>query len=68
MAKICMIMTFQISFQQLLAQQASLEQVRYRSRLPVNTVILFVPQQEAWVVERFGKFHRILDPVSNVIL
>ena len=30
--------------------------------LPVNTVIKFVPQQQAWVVERFGKFHRILEP------
>lgn len=30
--------------------------------LPVNTVIKFVPQQEAWVVERFGRFNRILEP------
>lgn len=30
--------------------------------LPVNTVIKFVPQQQAWVVERFGKFSRILEP------
>lgn len=28
-------------------------------------VIKFVPQQEAWVIERFGKFNRILDPVSD---
>eukprot|EP00105_Crassostrea_gigas_P005764 XP_011419466.1 PREDICTED: stomatin-like protein 2, mitochondrial [Crassostrea gigas] len=35
--------------------------------LPMNTVILFVPQQEAWVVERFGKFNRILDPGLNFI-
>lgn len=34
------------------------------SRLPMNTVVLFVPQQEAWVVERMGRFHRILEPVS----
>ena len=26
---------------------------------------MFVPQQEAWVVERFGKFHRLLEPVSE---
>lgn len=26
---------------------------------------MFVPQQEAWVVERMGKFHKILNPVSN---
>lgn len=30
--------------------------------LPVNTVVKFVPQQEAWIVERFGKFNRILEP------
>ena len=30
--------------------------------LPANTVIKFVPQQQAWVVERFGKFNRILEP------
>lgn len=36
---------------------------RPRSRpLPVNTVVLFVPQQQAWIVERFGRFHRILEP------
>lgn len=28
--------------------------------LPANTVIRFVPQQTAWVVERMGKFNRIL--------
>jgi regulator of protease activity HflC (stomatin/prohibitin superfamily) len=27
-----------------------------------------VPQQEAWVVERLGKFHRTLDPGLNVIV
>ncbi|CAL1536480.1 unnamed protein product [Lymnaea stagnalis] len=44
------------------------QSIRHRSRLPVNTVILFVPQQEAWVVERFGKFSQILEPGLNVIL
>lgn len=29
---------------------------------------MFVPQQEAWIVERMGKFHRILDPGLNVLL
>lgn len=33
-----------------------------RQILPVNTVIKFVPQQQAWVVERMGKFYRILKP------
>jgi len=42
--------------------------VRYRSYLPINTVVLFVPQQEAWVVERMGKFNRILDPGINVLI
>lgn len=31
-------------------------------KLPVNTVIKFVPQQTAWVVERMGKFHSVLKP------
>ena len=34
-------------------------------KLPTNTVVMFVPQQEAWVVERMGKFHKILDPVRE---
>ncbi|OCT98946.1 hypothetical protein XELAEV_18011177mg [Xenopus laevis] len=38
------------------------------SGLPINTVILFVPQQEAWVVERMGRFHRILEPGLNVLI
>lgn len=29
---------------------------------------MFVPQQEAWVVERMGKFHRVLDPGVNVLV
>ena len=32
----------------------------------MNTVILFVPQQEAWVVERMGKFYKTLSPVSDL--
>ncbi|XP_074627793.1 stomatin-like protein stl-1 isoform X2 [Acropora palmata] len=39
-----------------------------RKQLPVNTVIKFVPQQEAWVIERFGKFNRILDPGLAILL
>ena len=30
---------------------------------PVNLGVMFVPQQEAWVVERMGKFNKILSPV-----
>ncbi|XP_037609487.1 stomatin-like protein 2, mitochondrial [Sebastes umbrosus] len=43
-------------------------QQRWASSLPVNTVILFVPQQEAWVVERMGRFHRILQPGLNFLI
>ncbi|KAJ1971794.1 Stomatin [Dimargaris xerosporica] len=41
---------------------------RQRKSIPVNTVVKFVPQQEAWVVERMGKFHRILDPGLAILL
>lgn len=27
-----------------------------------NTIFKFVPQQEAWVIERMGKYHRVLEP------
>lgn len=43
-------------------------QQRCSSSLPMNTVVLFVPQQEAWVVERMGRFHRILEPGLNVLI
>ena len=42
--------------------------VRWRHNTPLNTVVMFVPQQEAWVVERMGKFHRVLDPGVNVLI
>ena len=47
---------------------ACLQQQRWRSSTPYNTVIKFVPQQEAWVVERMGKFHRILNPGLNFLM
>ncbi|XP_023799733.1 stomatin-like protein 2, mitochondrial [Cyanistes caeruleus] len=34
----------------------------------MNIGVLFVPQQEAWVVERMGKFHRILEPGLNFLI
>lgn len=37
------------------------------SSMPMNTVICFVRQQEAWVVERMGKFHKILQPGFNLL-
>ncbi|KAI0193127.1 SPFH domain/Band 7 family protein [Astrocystis sublimbata] len=33
-----------------------------RPSLPANTIVRFVPQQTAWIVERMGKFSRILEP------
>ncbi|GAA5814781.1 sugar transporter-like protein [Mucor flavus] len=39
-----------------------------RTRLPLNTIIKFVPQQEAWVVERMGRFDRILEPGLNFLM
>lgn len=41
---------------------------RYRPLTPINTVIMFVPQQQAWIVERMGKFHKILEPGLNILL
>ncbi|XP_056156993.1 stomatin-like protein 2, mitochondrial [Lampris incognitus] len=43
-------------------------QQRWASSLPMNTVVLFVPQQEAWVIERMGRFHRILEPGLNFLI
>ncbi|KAK5087722.1 Synaptotagmin-like protein 2 [Exophiala xenobiotica] len=37
-------------------------------RLPTNTGIKFVPQQQAWVVERFGRFSRILEPGLAILI
>lgn len=41
---------------------------RYKSRGAFNTCVIFVPEREAWVVERFGKFHRILSPGLNFLV
>ncbi|KAI8901355.1 hypothetical protein BC833DRAFT_577845 [Globomyces pollinis-pini] len=38
------------------------------TQMPINTIIKFVPQQEAWVVERMGKFHSILNPGLNILI
>jgi regulator of protease activity HflC (stomatin/prohibitin superfamily) len=43
-------------------------QFRQKSSTPLNTVIMFVPQQESWIVERMGKFHRILEPGLNILV
>ncbi|KAI4266241.1 MAG: hypothetical protein L6R38_008862 [Xanthoria sp. 2 TBL-2021] len=39
-----------------------------RPALPANTIIRFVPQQTAWVVERMGKYHRILQPGLAILI
>ncbi|KAI9857231.1 MAG: hypothetical protein M1824_004907 [Vezdaea acicularis] len=39
-----------------------------RPSLPANTIIRFVPQQTAWIVERMGKFNRILKPGLAVLI
>ena len=30
--------------------------LKWRQATPLNTAVLFVPQQEAWIVERMGKY------------
>ena len=42
--------------------------LRWKHTTPINTVVLFVPQQEAWVVERMGKFNKILEPGLNFLV
>lgn len=42
--------------------------VRWKHATPMNTIIMFVPQQEAWVVERMGKYDRILEPGLNLLV
>ena len=39
-----------------------------RQSLPANTIIRFVPQQTAWIVERMGKFHKILQPGFAILI
>lgn len=39
-----------------------------KERLPANTIVKFVPQQTAYVVERMGKFHKILQPGMAILL
>ncbi|KAI9713995.1 MAG: hypothetical protein M1820_000725 [Bogoriella megaspora] len=39
-----------------------------RPTLPANTIIRFVPQQTAWIVERMGKYNRILEPGLAILM
>ncbi|XP_022097456.1 stomatin-like protein 2, mitochondrial [Acanthaster planci] len=47
---------------------ASQVQARHASGRQLNTVILFVPQQEAWVIERMGRFYKVLSPGLNFLI
>jgi len=42
--------------------------MRRKHSLPLNTIIKFVPHQEAWIVERFGKYSRTLSPGLNILI
>lgn len=55
---------FQATSGSLFSKTSNLPPLSYipRPSLPANTIIRFVPQQTAWIVERMGKFNRILDP------
>lgn len=49
-------------------QFATIANYSSQSNLPVNMGVMFVPQQEAWVVERMGRFHTILEPGLNFLI
>lgn len=42
--------------------------VSRRHATPANLVINFVPQQQAWIVERFGKYLKTLSPGLNILI
>lgn len=44
----------------------SAAQVQHSSTF--NMVVNFVPQQEVWVIERFGKFHRMAEAGIQIVL
>ncbi|EEH08018.1 stomatin family protein [Histoplasma capsulatum G186AR] len=50
------------------AQQGPTSYFSHRQSLPMNTVVRFVPQQTAWIVERMGKFNRILEPGLAILV
>jgi regulator of protease activity HflC (stomatin/prohibitin superfamily) len=39
-----------------------------RRKTRTNTGLIFVPHQQAWIVERFGKFNRIMAPGFNICI
>ena len=38
------------------------------NHLPINIGICIVPQQKAWVVERFGRFSKVLNPGLHLLI
>lgn len=38
----------------------SINFVRFRHSARINTGVVFVPQQEAWIIERMGRYNRTL--------
>jgi len=60
----------QIAIKNFSTAQKYLHTSAHRKSGPVvyNTVINFVPQQEAWVIERMGKFRKILEPGVNFLI
>ena len=56
------------SFSQLGSQPGTPSYFSSRKRLPANTLVRFVPQQTAWIVERMGKFNRILEPGLAILI
>lgn len=50
------------------SQQGGSTSYFQKPSLPANTVIRFVPQQTAWIVERMGKFNRILQPGLAILI
>lgn len=55
-------------FGSLAAGQASVPAYFQKPSLPANTVVRFVPQQTAWIVERMGKYNRILEPGLAILV
>lgn len=51
----------------LISRDVFQQQKRFRAAR-ANYGVIFVPQQEAWIVERFGKFYKTLSPGLNVLI
>jgi len=47
---------------------ASVRASSSQANLPFNVGVMFVPQQEAWVVERMGAYNKILSPGLNFLI